>query len=279
MKGLICYDIDGTLTHRLDHIDPKIETMLSRLSKEGWTIALITGRSFGFAQMTLLPHLTFSYYLAVQNGSDLLQMPGQQKIHRCHLSARILPIIEKGFQGIGESYIIYSGMDSGDFCYYRKERFSKKGLEYLKKLATTSQTPWQESDFSFEKETHFPLIKGFGTEKEMRLVQERLSKESGIEVSCIRDPIDPSYYLALITHSHANKGEVLRFLKNRLGAPIAIAAGDQENDRSMLEAADISIAIETAPEDLCANADILAKPPSDLGIIEATKEAIRIATL
>ncbi|MDN3506453.1 MAG: HAD family hydrolase [Simkaniaceae bacterium] len=273
MKGVIAFDIDGTLTHRLDWIDPKVVKFLEELPSRGWHVALLTGRIFSFADR-IIQNLNFSYVLSVQNGADILTMPGKESLKRNYFGPEILPIIQEAYGDAAEDFIIYAGVDQGDFCYFRPERFSEKMKPYLKKLESLGAASWQPSDFEFEPEAKFPLIKCFGDEKAMRRVHDILEANPKVEVSMIRDPIDTSLYLVLVTHPEANKGSAAAYLREHFHCPILIAAGDDRNDFKMLKEADISIAIQTAPEDLLAVADIHAKPAGELGILAGVEEAI-----
>ncbi|NGX38210.1 MAG: putative phosphatase [Chlamydiae bacterium] len=276
-KGVIAFDIDGTLTHRLDWIDPKVVQRLEDLTRDNWRVALLTGRIFSFA-WNILQHLNFPYLLGVQNGADILEMPSKKSLKRNYLSAQIIPQIEKAYLSQKEDFIIYAGIDKGDFCYYRKERYSEKMVQYLKVLEKLGAAPWQSSDFIFDDTYTFPLIKCFGEEKEMRTLYNILKHNPEIEVSMIRDPIDRALYLNLITHPEASKGQAVHFLREYFQTPLVIAAGDDHNDLKMLQEADVGIAIETAPEEILAYADVKAKPASELGIIDAIEEAIALAS-
>ena len=273
VKGLLAFDIDGTLTHRGDWIDPQVIQALKKLHDEGWQIALVTGRMFSFAQK-ILSYFTFPFTLAVQNGADILEMPSQKVLKRYYISSWILPKIEEAYVGIEGDFIIYSGIDEGDFCYFRPHRFCEKKLKYLRILENLGKTSWRKSNFEFESRSSFSLIKCFGDPSSMEELQMRLQKNSEIEISMIHDPIDRAYYLNLITHPNANKGHVIQFLRTFYNADCVIAAGDDRNDLKMIQEADIGIAIQTAPEEVLASAKIHAKPPQELGIIHAIDQAI-----
>lgn len=275
MKGIIAFDIDGTLTHRLDWIDPKVVEFLKELAAQEWQLAFLTGRIFSFAWQ-ILHHFPFPYLLAVQNGADILEMPSKKSLKRNYLSSQIVPHIEEVYQGQREDFIIYAGIDRGDFCYFRPGRFSKPMLEYLEVLQTLSAAKWQVSDFIFKKGTHFPLIKAFGEKPGMEKLHCELKIHPELEVSMIRDPIDPKLYLNLITHAEAGKGKVIQFIRDYFQPPLVIAAGDDHNDLKMLKEADLAIAIETAPPNVLAEADLFAKPAKELGIIKAVQEAIAL---
>lgn len=274
MKKLMAFDIDGTLTHRLDWIDPKVVDYLRSRHNEGWEIALLTGRIFSFGWQ-IFKEFDFPYLLAVQNGADILSMPEKTPLQRHYLSATLLPEIEKAYQGQEEDFVLYAGIDRGDFCYYRPDRYSEKMLAYCKKLESLGAKPWLASDFEFDKSESFPLIKCFGKQGPMEELFQKLSQRSDVEVSMIRDPIDRSLYLNLITHPRANKGSALGELRMMTGAEFVIAAGDDGNDLKMLKEADVAIAIETAPRAVLDAADIVAAPPTELGILTALEEAMR----
>lgn len=276
-KGILAFDIDGTLTHRLDWIDPKVVQYLEEKSNDGWIVALLTGRSFSFGTR-IFQYITFPYVLCVQNGADILEMPQKKHIKSNYLGVDTVEALKEIYRDEKEDFVIHAGIDEGDFCYYRKEKFSPRFLPYIEKLSSLGAKPWQQSDFQFPKEKTFSLIKCFGDRDSMQRVNEKLKKIPNIECSMIRDPIDPSLFLNLVTHPEANKGSVLQYFRKHFQAPFVIAAGDQQNDEKMLKNADCKVVIEGAPEDLLKMADVVAKHPENLGIIEAVEEAITHAS-
>lgn len=273
MKGLIALDIDGTLTAHLYAIPAEVCRCLSSLAKEGWQIALITGRTFSFAR-PLLEDLDFPYWLALQNGADLLEMPAKKLVRQSYLKGSVVSEIEAAYHGHPEDFIIYSGFAKGDFCYYRPKRFSKELLTYLDELKTLSTEPWKKLElFTFPETEGFPLIKCMGSQHAMEMLSTSIHTISGVTTSLIRDPVSPGLYLHLITHPEATKGRALHFLKERFANQPVIAAGDDRNDLPMLEQADIRIVMSSAPSDVQSVAHILAAPASELGIIAALHEA------
>ena len=136
-----------------------------------------------------------------------------------------------------------------------------------------SAEPWQPVDSFQELENkRFSLIKCLGPEEEMRAIENKLHKVPGLEVITIRDPLEPRFHLVLITDREANKGQVIDRLfsiskeKGKQGR--IIAAGDDRNDLSMLAKADVRIVMNTAPKEVQKEADILAKPANEMGIIK-----------
>lgn len=274
-KGWIALDIDGTITDQKHHIPKEVVEYLTTLQREGWQIIFITGRTLSFASAALAS-FSFSCFLAIQNGSVLLSMPEQAVIEKSYLPSSIVPVLEKVYLEQLEDFIVYAGFEKGDFCYYRPGHFSKELLNHLEVIKELSSEPWQAVKvFNFSKEDTFPLIKCLGSYEAMNALNHLLKAVEGIAVSMIRDPLQENTYLNLITAVQATKGNVLKKVMQKKGlfGPV-IAAGDDFNDISMLECADVSIVMQTAPEKMLKMGDIIALPAKDLGIINALGEAI-----
>ncbi len=273
MKGLIALDIDGTLTTELTSLPDQVVAYLGYLVADGWRIALITGRTFSFAS-SLLHQIDFPYLLAVQNGSDIMEMPSKKLLHRCYLPGALIPALDKAYAGQKEDFIIYSGFETGDFCYFRPKRFSPALYSYLETLQALTPTAWKPlEDFDSIKTGHFPLIKCFGEEQAMHTLTPQLRAVKGVASSLIHDPVDPRLYLQLVTSDLATKGRALSFFKKLLSPRVVIAAGDDRNDLPMLKEAQIRIAMADSPEELLAEATMIARPASEMGIIDALEDA------
>jgi hydroxymethylpyrimidine pyrophosphatase-like HAD family hydrolase len=122
----------------------------------------------------------------------------------------------------------------------------------------------------------FASLKAFGTLDSAQRIVSRFEKESGWHVPFIKDPFRQERYVVQATHPHVNKGESVKDLKALINpASIVIAAGDDNNDRSMLAVADIKVVMATAPEDMFLNADVIAPPAREQGIIEGLKNALK----
>ena len=275
-KGWICLDIDGTITSDPHSVPDAVIRYFSSLYDKGWRFVFITGRTLAFANATL-SCIPFPFLFSVQNGADLLQMPGKKLIKQCYLSSSVIKKLDEIYEGREEDYIIYSGWEAGDFCYYRPHRFSEWMTNYLELMMTLVEEPWQAlHSFGPLRDKSFPLIKCLGTKEHMQEVEKYLQEIPEINVTCIKDPMSKEgYYLNLITDKKASKGNALTYIRT-LAAPGVpfIAGGDDRNDISLLEAANIAIAMQTAPEDVLKHADIIAPPASEMGIIAALEEAI-----
>lgn len=269
MKGIIALDIDGTAAEKGKAIHPKLALFLKGLKEEGWAIYFVTGRTLSFAKHAFA-FLDFPFYLALQNGADIIEYPSKKLLYRSYLPSDLAHFVEPFC-----SFVIYSGFETGDFCYYLSTAFSEDEQEYLKKLKALSEGEWVSlssfSDLRLQKEV--PLIKAFGKKEKLESVAEQIK---GYSVSVIQDTVDPTLHILLLTSKEADKGIAVEHLKTLLSVKShhkVIVAGDDYNDLPMLKKGDEAIVMEGAPSDLFSFATLIAPPPEKEGLIEALKKA------
>ena len=274
-KGWIALDIDGTITLDKYSVPEEVVSFLRQLVHEGWKLVMATGRSLSFGSM-VLKEFDFPYYFLVQNGSASFEMPGATPLFTRYIPASQLPAIEAAYEGIPSDFLIYSGYEKKDICYYRPDRFSAEELQYLSRLQKMQKENWRAMEHFDGKEIgSFPLAKCFGPLGQMKKIAERLRETGRFNVPKIRDPFNESSELLLVTDRMASKGLGLSELMRQKGkASVLIAAGDDENDLSLFDVADIKIAMAHAPPVLHERADFIAPPTAELGILRALKMAL-----
>ena len=277
-RGWIALDIDGTITDHSHHVPQGVIDYLHSLYSDGWQIIFITGRAFSFGYITLKV-FDFPYFLAVQNGADILHMPTKRLVSRHYLDAKAIKAIETLYTHEKEDFIVYTGVDRGDFCYYRPKNFSSSLLAHLHKIMPLSREPWRAvENFDFAPHDKFPLAKCLGLKEPMEAMCNKLKSIPHLTATLIRDPLDADQiYLNLVTHEQATKGKALLNAVKEFGERgVLIAAGDDLNDLAMLEVADFKIVMETAPKSMHGLANLIAPTADRSGIIPALQEAIRL---
>jgi 5-amino-6-(5-phospho-D-ribitylamino)uracil phosphatase len=274
-QGIIALDIDGTVAGRDSAIPDIVELFLSDLSRQGWTIAFVTGRTFLYA-WTTLKKVTFPFIVASENGATITRMPDRTILRKSYFEVARIKELEASAASIGTDILLHTGIEEGGRCYYRPSRLSRELLDYLKIREAASEEPWLPvDDFPRRELSHFAYAKCFGTREELIRFESALSDHGRWGVSINRDPLRPSYSIALVTHPDGGKGGVISQLRQLFGGPV-IAAGDDLNDLPMLEAADYSIAMSGAPDSLLAVATIIAPSAEECGIIEGVGRAFQL---
>lgn len=274
MKGTIALDIDGTLTD--DHeLSWDVINYLKSLADNGWRLMFITGRTFqaGFKALKFLP---FSYFFAVQNGAIILEMPSQRIVSKKYLDRSIFTEMQEICREEPSDFVVYSGFENQDHCFYRPQCFSSDLMEYLQRRIESFKEIWHPlTSFDQMGLEHFPSVKCFGLHSSAKKLSKRIEERLGLHVPMIRDPFANDYYVVQATHPQISKGQALQDLIDitRQRGKV-IAAGDDYNDESMLLKADVKIVMATAPQDLQEKADIIAPAASEYGIIIALEKAI-----
>lgn len=278
MFGTIALDIDGTLTadSRSHTMPQRVVDYLTQLAGNGWQLIFITGRTFQAGYKILQP-LPFNYYFAVQNGAIILSMPSRQIVAKKYLDASIFAGMDAVCQDEPSDFVVYTGFENQDVCYYRPRKFSTSLLNYLEGRTRNFKETWIPLEsYADMPIKNFPSVKCFGLYESALQVANKIKEQLGLYVPLIRDPFDEMYYVVQATHPEITKGQaLLDFLKVKGRYGKIIAAGDDNNDVPMLEAADIKIAMANSPQVMLDMADIVAPPATEEGILIALEEAIR----
>lgn len=274
-RGVIALDIDGTITCKQKPIDPEVLAYFTELHHSGWKFIFITGRIFAWAHAAL-QSIPFPYFLAVQNGSITLDMPSRALVSKKYLPREVIPKIEKICSDLPIDFIVYGGWEHNDLCYYRSARFEPVLSRYLEERCRIRGEVWKNvSSFDEMPLSEFPSLKYFGHYEILGDLAKRIDDKLGLHIPIIRDPSHPEYSVAQVTHPSAGKGGALSdFLKQYPEDCIVIAAGDDQNDVSMLKIATCKVVMETAPKEILNMADIIAPPAAKQGIITGLQRAV-----
>ena len=274
MKGLLALDIDGTLTDADLVIPKKVNAYLASLYEQGWKIAFLTGRTYSFA-MTELTFVPYPYLLGVQNGTEIISLPNEKLLHSTGISHEVFPVLEKMYQGQKTHYLAYAGYLRKDFCYWDKQRFEKTFLPYLQKVQDLSRAPWEPLS---QLRGPITLIKCFGTDLFLKEIKDKMKEMFSLNACTIKDGVDPSLSILLLTPFEANKGKALHFVKEheQIDYPV-IAAGNDYNDITLFEEADISVGMEGSCDELLSIATIVAPHSHNHGIIDGLTKAIDLS--
>lgn len=274
MKGIIALDIDGTITANHHHLEKEVATFLKSLVEQQWFLVFITGRTFAWGY-EVLDELDFPYYFAVHNGATIFEMPTRKIISRQLISKSILPQVDAIFLNQRDDYTLYTDEGERPICYYRPDRYSSEMLTYLEKRYQKLNEAWIPVEtFNGLPFSEFSALKYFGSKKEAEWVSKEL-ENLDLHAPIIKDPFDPNVYIIQATHENVTKGSALLHLKSHLAitGPV-IAAGDDNNDATMLAKADIRVVMATAPETLLKEAHVIAPPAKENGIIQGLTEAL-----
>lgn len=262
LKGIIALDIDGTITKGASSLEKEIEAHLISLQNEGWQLFFVTGRTFAFAA-PLFSHFKKPYFLAVQNGAELFEMPSERSVERHYINAKHLSDWLKIFTNEGIGLLVESGKKFGDITYYCPDDFSDNDKEYIKFRQSLSKDKWMPLKSMLELPlTEFAVGKYFADEDRA----QKIAKAIG-DTIVIRDPFRKGFYIGHINKKGASKAHIL----SSFDAPL-IAAGDDFNDLEMLQKAKVKIVMPEAPDQVKQIGDIIASEGIVLALENAKKK-------
>jgi len=276
MKGTLALDIDGTVTTSHRTIPQEIIDCLEQHAKNGWDIVFVTGRPF-FHCVHIFQRLEFPFYIAPQNGAALVAMPDRLVVKKRYLNQDIIPKMEEICSSEETDFVVYSGLENHDCVFFRPGGFSAEMREYLGRRTRQFGEDWQGIGcFSRLDLPEFASVKCFAKEAQAQRLAKKMEEQLSLQAPIITDPFDSDYRVIQGTHPDVNKGQAVRDLLELRGSqalPI-IAAGDDNNDVTLLKAATVRIVMETAPESVRELADITAETAAHLGLIPALEEAV-----
>lgn len=259
MKGIIALDLDGVVVLNGEPPTSLVTRALEQRVQAGWELIFITGRSQSWARR-VLKDFRVPYALAPQNGALIVDADGKI-MHQHYLDSSVYPIMDELAQEEQIGYAIYLG-DAEEQVFWDPEMYPDLLRHYLMRRYMHYQENWIATK---EKPERMVCVKWIGDKEPITRVASRLKS---LYCPVLSDPFQKNFFIAQATHPLATKGKALKtFRAGKEG--IVIAAGDDHNDRSLLIAADIKIAMENAPDELKACADIIAKN----GIIQGLKDA------
>lgn len=273
MKGILALDIDGTLTLNREPVKASILRFLESLHLSGWELFFITGRTRYLGERAITG-LRCPHTLAAYNGALVLEKPADQVLAQRFLQRSLLNAIGDLSGRHATDVVVYGGSTESEVCYYRPTRWSTGALSYLtRRTVDFGETLVPVKDFDEVPKVEVPSIKCFGEHEALETVSRSIESELGLHAPVIRDPYAWEYSVLQATSSGVSKGGALQaVLENRQAKVVAV--GDDYNDLSMFEVADISIAMETAPDAVRAKADRIAPSAEKDGIIEALEQVV-----
>ena len=255
-KKILFTDLDGTLLTGDKKISPSMQLLLSRLVRSGNRLVLTSGRALPsilqVAQKASL--LVPDTVIIAANGNEIYDCDSQSFL----LRKSVPTDAAQDIIDIARSFGIYiqSYDDRGIVS-------PKEGAELSRYAARTGMS-YVISDDILKTVGHPPCkLLAIALDGHAKLEQLRdavLARHSDIVSAIFSNP----EYLEIFDKT-AGKGNAVRFVCDHFGIPLSesVAAGDAENDISMLEASGCAVAMANADPAVKACADYITQKDND----------------
>ncbi len=254
MYKLIAIDIDDTLLNEEGHITPATKEALYAAMERGVTVTLATGRMYASARKIAdmldlnVPLITYQGAL-VKNSRD-----------EAVLYERTVP------QDAAQYVFRYAEQNGYHLqAYHDDTLYAKEDNEKVREYSRISNIPYS-IDPDFSEMASKPQTKLLVIDDPQKLdeVSREWKRAIGGQAHITKSR---PHYLE-VTHPEATKGHALRFLAAHVGCDISqvIAIGDSWNDREMIEAAGLGVAMGNAVDSLKAIADYVTRSNNEEGV-------------
>lgn len=270
--GLVLLDLDGTMLTGDKQISPATYAALERASAMGVQIVPCTGRFYN-AIPQVVRDLPFVRYFITVNGGNVLDRQEGKLLFRAEIPMERglelfdfmenLPVIYDCFVD-GAAYMErknYARID--DFITVPRDnemvKTLRKPVEDLRRFVRDKGQSLQKTQMFFA-DIH---------RRNVMLPQIREQVPDLLVSTSLVNNIE-------FTVPAASKGEALRFLAAHLGVAVAdtMAFGDMDNDRSMIEAAGIGVAMGNAEPCLKEIADYITDSNNADGVAKALEKFV-----
>lgn len=255
-KKLFCFDLDGTLLTTDKKISSKTYEALKSFTDNGNHFAINTGRAIDSAllvQEELNLFFKGSFIIGF-NGSQIYDCDKKETVYRTGVPLDIVPDIftianKRGIHlhTYNDTHIL-ANKDDEELKYYR--RVIKSPVLFTSDVC---------SELSFDP-CKLIAIELHDHDKIEAFRQEITNKYGDILTLLYSNP----YYLEIF-NKNAGKGSAVIRLCQYLDIPVSnsLAAGDEQNDISMIEAAGTGIAMLNATDMVKEKADVITATDND----------------
>ena len=256
MKKILFTDLDGTLLNNRSQIDNEMKQALQEMTAKGHYLVLSSGRPLdSILEVKRLAGIDFpNVFIIASNGAVIYNCDTKEIVHEIRVSfedvINVWNFAKKHHAHI-QTYTsdsIITACEDEEIIFYRQR----------------IHLPLILSDNPLEiltKPPHKLLFIDLHDHARIADIQSQLESAYGDRLQTV---FSNPYYLEVFAKD-AGKGNSLRYLCNYLDLPLknAYAAGDAENDLSMLQAAGTAIVMCNGTDELKKHADIITKRSND----------------
>lgn len=249
---LFLTDLDGTFLNDKKEVGQCSVDILNRLIEKGLKFSVCSARTP--ATMTgILKDLRLNLPVCAMNGAAVYDMEKNEYTHIYTIDKEAVGDIVLRCKKAGLSPFIHVIRDGRLYIYFENTE-SEAAAEFYEERKNLSGKTYIRAPYNEHKDggdvIYFTLL---GEEKKVSEIYDDI-KTSHISrlvsLNFYRDIYNEGYCFLEICDRAASKETSLRFLKELSEADKVYAFGDNYNDLPMLREADLSFAVENAPEDI-----------------------------
>ena len=265
-QTLYISDLDGTLLAPDGHLSARTVGMLNTLIEKGVLVSVATARSLMGAFLTGIEQVKWPVPLVLMNGVLLYDIGARRILQHCAMPAQTV------------DSVLDICRDEGKFPFVYRVEGDRVKVTYTQALGALEKAFAEECRKAYPDDfvqaadyargqpaVYFSLQDSYD---KIQQIRERVERLPGVQTAFYRDVYNEGNWYLEIFDAQAGKAGGVRRLNERVGAGRVVAFGDNFNDQSMLEAADVACVVENGVEEMKALADVVIGPNDADGVAE-----------
>lgn len=237
-------DLDGTLLNSNQEMSEYTITSINRLINQGVNVTVATARS-KFSGWEFVKKLNIKLPIIFSSGQSIYDPLTNTVIQEQNMDTELCVKVLEDHKRFNINPMVHTKVDGESVVYYQS--ITSKGTEFY------MESRRRVKDDRFRQVKRYPLENNIliGTivtvdEKEkLDPLYKHLRNNYALELSYYRDVYTGDYWLEIMDKK-ATKGDAVTFIKDLLNAKHITCFGDNYNDISMFNKADVGCAVENA---------------------------------
>lgn len=260
---LLVLDIDGTLLTSQATIAPATREALRRIMARGVAITLATGRRLATARPQI-EELGLTLPVILQSGAQIADPASGEMLYSNPLPPAAVATAVRIAVAEGAQPILYENCVVGQRLFTGPPEYDSPamrqymaGRPHLVRYRSYDELPTTETPLELAVIDDLPVARRVAARMQLAHCRTLISYSATLD----------SYFLEVF-HATCSKGEALRHLAARLDLDMReiVAVGDNYNDREMLQAAGLGVAMANAEPEILAIADRVTRSNDEDGI-------------
>lgn len=254
MRTLYITDLDGTFLNNAGHVSEKSKEIINRLSGDGLLFSVATARSV-LSAVPLLKGVNVTAPIVAMSGVVIYDIENKKTV-------KYFPIEADAFYSLIE---IFERHSKSPFAFFFSEKeeyqivFTELKLDVHKAYYDTRSKMNGTNIHRVDKyeipEEYRPIFVSICDEYEdLVKIKAEIDGIPALSCSFYKDTYTKYWFLEVFDKS-VSKANGLKAVKAHINADRAVAFGDNRNDFSLFEAADVKCAVSNAVEELKEKAD------------------------
>lgn len=263
-KTLYVTDLDGTLLSSAGEVAGHTAEIVNRLIADGMSFTFATARSV-YSAKPITARLDVNVPCLLMNGVSIYDLREDRYIKNEYIPEAASAEILRAFEGNGVHCFMYKITGGVLTCYY-----SEITTQVMRSFAEVRKNQYSKpfvrcgrlADCADSDAVYFTTT---GEYEELLPVKLAGDGIKGLNCAFYKDTYTQKWYLEFFS-SEASKANGVRRLKELYGFDRVVAFGDNLNDLPMFGAADLSVAVGNAADEVKKAADIVIDTNDNDGV-------------